>query len=133
MKIIVAGGRDFDNQEYMAKCLNEVYESGVVKTTPELVCGMALGADSMAKVMFENEGLVVHKRPSDWDDMSLPCKRKINKYGKEYNALAGMKRNHAMGDESELLIAFHDSTSTGTADMIKYMKSLGKPVYVFYY
>lgn len=132
MKIIVAGGRDFDNQEYMSKCLNEVYESGVITTTPELVCGMAPGADLMAKDMFEQEGLVVHKRPADWKDMSPPCKRRRNRYG-EYNALAGMKRNHAMGDEAELLIAFHDSTSTGTADMIKYMKSLGKTVYIFYY
>ena len=132
MKIIVAGGRDFDDQEYMAKCLNEVYESGVVTSTPELVCGMAKGADLMAKGIFENEGLVVHKRPADWKDMSEPCVRKVNKYG-EYNPLAGMKRNHKMGDESKLAVVFWNKRSKGSKDMIKYMKSLNKPVYVFYY
>lgn len=132
MKIIVAGGRDFFDQEYMAKCLNEVYESGVVTSTPELVCGMAPGADLTAKSIFDNKGLTVHKRPADWQDMSEPCHRKSNRYG-EYNALAGIKRNHAMGDEGDLLIAFWDKKSTGTKDMINYMKSLGKPVHLFYY
>lgn len=132
MKIIVAGGREFDDQAYMVECLRSIYESKLDGTIPELVCGMARGADLMAKGIFESEGLVVHKRPADWKDMSKPCIRKRNKHG-EYNALAGMKRNHAMGDEADILIAFWDSKSTGTKDMIDYMTELGKPVYTFYY
>ena len=103
MKIIVAGGRDFNDEDYMYKMLTELMESLDTESVPELVCGMAKGADLMAKSIFDNEGLVVHKRPADWKDMSEPCVRKSNSYG-EYNALAGMKRNHAMGDEAKLLV-----------------------------
>jgi len=132
MKVIVAGGRDFNDEEFMAEKLREVYESGVVTSEPELVCGMAKGADSVAKDIFIKEGLKVHERPANWQDMSEPCVVGTNYFGK-YNKLAGMKRNHAMGDEAEILIAYHDGRSKGTADMIKYMKSLGKTVYVFNY
>jgi len=133
MKIIVAGGRDFTNKERMVNELNSLLEEGVLHGEIELVCGMAAGADLTAKTLFEDIGLAVHKRPAGWDDMSLPCRRKVNRYGKEYNALAGMKRNHSMGDEADLLVAFWDGKSKGTKDMIDYMNKLGKPVYVFYY
>jgi hypothetical protein len=132
MKIIVAGGRDFDDQEYMARMLEKVYDSGDVTSEPELVCGMAKGADSVAQSIFESEGLVVHERPANWKDMREPCLRRSNAYG-EYNAMAGIKRNHAMGDEAELLVCFWNGKSKGTKDMIDYMNKLHKPVYVFHY
>ena len=132
MKVIVAGGRDFTDMEFMFETLETLVMEGKIAENPELVCGMAPGADLMAKGIFEASGLVVHKRPADWKDMSEPCVRKVNKYG-EYNALAGIKRNHIMGDESEILIAFWNKVSTGTKDMIDYMRKLGKIVYVFNY
>jgi hypothetical protein len=133
MKIIVAGGRDFHDEVYMGKVLEELLGKGLLgKGDPELVCGMAKGADLLAKRIFESCGFIVHKRPADWKDMSEPCIRKRNAYG-EYNALAGMKRNHAMGDEADVLVAFHDTYSTGTQNMINYMNKLGKPVYIFNY
>ncbi len=133
MKVIVAGGRDFFNEKRMINELNGLIESDVLTEDLELVCGMALGADSVAKGIFEAAGLVVHERPADWEDFSPPCKWKVNKFGKDYNALAGMKRNHAMGDEADLLVAFWDCESKGTKDMIDYMRKLNKPVHVFYY
>lgn len=131
MKVIVAGGRDFFDEERMTFELEQLYKAGKLGEKPELVCGMARGADLLAKTIFEAAGFVVHKRPADWKDMSEPCVRKINKYG-EYNALAGMKRNHAMGDEGDVLVAFYSNTK-GTKDMIDYMHSLNKPKYVFNY
>ena len=135
MKIIVAGGRDFIDKERMKKEISQLVENGDIPEYLELVCGMAKGADLTAKDLFDEVGFVVHERPAGWDDMSKPCVVGVQLYGsrKKYNKLAGMKRNHAMGDEADLLVAFHDKRSKGTADMIKYMKSLGKPVHVFYY
>ena len=132
MKIIVAGGRDFFDREHMEFELTQLHRNGVLGENPELVCGMAKGADLLAKDVFEAAGFDVHERPADWQDMSEPCKIGKNYFGK-YNKLAGMKRNHSMGDESDVLVAFHDGRSKGTADMIKYMRSLGKNVYVFNY
>jgi hypothetical protein len=132
MKIIIAGGRDFNDEVYMADMLRQLIESGDIEGTPELVCGMAKGADLLAKKVFDKKGLVVHERPANWKDMSKPCMVRHNAYG-EYNALAGMKRNHAMGDEAMLLMAFWDKKSKGTKDMIDYMRKLGKPAHVFHY
>lgn len=132
MKIIVSGGRDFSDQVYMRDMLDMFYKAYVQDNIPELVCGMARGADIMAKAMFEAEGLKVHERPVDWKNMSEPCLSKTNSYG-EYNALAGMKRNHTMGDEADILVVFWNGTSKGTKEMIDYMRKLEKPVYVFKY
>lgn len=132
MKVIIAGGRTFNNGELMRQALNDLMESGWLSPDDELVCGMAPGADLLAKDIFDEAGLVVHERPADWKDMSLPCVRKTNRYG-VYNALAGTKRNHGMGDESDKLVCFWNGKSTGSKDMITYMNKLGKPVHVVSY
>ena len=132
MKIIVAGGRDFTNKEMMKDFLQCMYQNGNLDDSLELVCGMAKGADMTAYELFEEEGLVVHERPADWQDMSEPCVVGTNYFGK-YNKLAGMKRNHAMGDEADILVAFWDGSSKGTKDMIEYMNKLGKPVHIVKY
>jgi len=44
---------------------------------------------------------------------------------------AGMKRNHAMGDIADALVAVWDGHSSGTMDMIDYMNSLGKLVFIY--
>ena len=140
MKVIVAGGRDFvskaggevEAEMLMAKGLKEFYDSNDLDKEPTLICGMARGADLMAKQIFEKEGLEVIERPADWKDMSEPCVRRHNDYG-EYNAMAGIKRNHAMGDEADILIAFWSGKSKGTKDMIDYMRTLGKPAYIYRY
>lgn len=64
--------------------------------------------------------------------MREPCIAKSNQYG-EYNALAGMNRNHSMGDSATHLLAFWDGKSKGTQDMIEYMTRIGKSVKVINY
>ena len=132
MKIIVAGGRDFIDRERMQSELAKLTESKALPEYIELVCGMAKGADLTAKDLFESVGFKVHERPADWQDMSEPCVPGNNYFG-AYNKLAGMKRNHAMGDEAEQAVVFWNKRSKGSKDMIDYMRKLGKPVHVFYY
>jgi len=130
MKIIVAGTRSFTDQALMGSELKKLFEK--LKEEPELVCGMAKGADLMAKEIFDREGLVVHEFPADWKDMSKPCRRKVNAYG-EYNAMAGMKRNTEMAKFADMLIAFWNGRSRGTKDMIGTMHSMHKKVIVIEY
>ena len=132
-KIIIAGGRDFTLIDSIHYELYKLIQDGHLPNKLELVCGMAKGADITAKKLFNTHHLKVHKRPADWQDMTTPCVPKHNKYGGLYNALAGMKRNHAMGDEADVLLAFWDGKSKGTKDMIDYMTKLGKPVFVVNY
>lgn len=128
MKVIIAGGRDFNNLPLMQSSLSEIL--GDVKDL-EIVSGMAKGADMLAyKLAIANE-IEVTSFPADWTDMTEPCVPRSNQYG-EYNALAGMNRNKEMGDYADMLIAFSNG-SRGTADMIKYMESLNKPTYIIKY
>ena len=53
MKVIVAGGRDFFDEERMAFELEQLYKAGKLGEKPELLCGMARGADLLAKAIFE--------------------------------------------------------------------------------
>lgn len=134
MKVLVAGGRDFTDTQVMTDYINELMAKGKIPEDIdlELVCGMAAGADITAYHLFKNNGLVVHEFPADWNDMTEPCIRKVNKYG-VYNALAGMKRNTKMAHAADVLIAFWDRKSKGTRDMISQMTRLNKPIFIYYY
>lgn len=136
IKLIIAGGRDYVNADEIQYALNILIHTGELPSGRfeiELVSGMARGADITAYNLFKSWGMVIHPFPADWYDMSEPCVPKYNKQGKLYNALAGMKRNHAMGDFADVLLAFWDGESKGTKDMINYMETLDKPLTVVRY
>lgn len=131
-KIIVAGSRDMDDYQVTYACIMKA--AGKIYDRIEIVTGLALGPDLHA-LTFAKEHLKPYAEfPADWKNIETlrPCKIKHGKYG-PYNALAGINRNHDMGDYTDALIAIWDGKSTGTKDMIDYMFGLGKPVVVFYY
>ncbi len=127
-KIIIAGGRDFTNESQMKREANKLFRGIDI----EIVSGMAQGADMMAYDLAIANKIEVTPFKADWQNMSPPCVVKYNVSG-AYNALAGMKRNHIMGDYADSLLAFWDGKSKGTKDMIDYMGRLGKPVTIIYY
>ena len=136
MRLIVAGGRDFSDFDYGFKAIDYM-TSNTPYEDITIICGKAAGGDECGRQWYEKNkhlGVKIEYFIPDWDDISVPNARvKVNKFGKEYNAAAGMTRNHLMGDTATHLIAFHDLISRGTQDMITYMRSLNKPVKVFEY
>ena len=120
MKVIIAGGRDFTNVNVMATTLNNLQDVDHVIEIEKLtlICGMARGADLTAYKLFSEVGLPVKMYPADWDQ-----------YGKS----AGYIRNKQMADVADMLIAFWDGESKGTAHMINTMKQQHKSVFVFNY
>lgn len=120
MKVIIAGGRDFTNVNVMATTLNNLQDVDHVIEIEKLtlICGMARGADLTAYKLFREVGLPIKMYPADWDQ-----------YGKQ----AGFIRNTQMADVADMLIAFWDGESKGTAHMINTMKQQHKPVFVFNY
>lgn len=118
MKLIVAGGRDFVNTQVMITVLMDLVEKGKIDPNPELVCGMARGADMLAYSLWANHNMKIHTFPADW-----------NKHGKS----AGYIRNAEMGNFADVLVAFWDGKSRGTKHMIEYMQKLGKPVHIIGY
>ena len=116
MKVIVAGGRDFVNYDLMREKLDFLlknYAQDIV-----IVCGEALGADSLGKFYAQRKGYNVLSYPADW-----------NKYGKS----AGIRRNKQMAEVADALVAFWDGKSRGTKNMIEQMRRLKKPVKIVYY
>lgn len=120
LKLIIAGGRDFNDYERLSRVVTEL------ATLPDMygpyavsiVSGMARGADTLGYRFAVENNIKVYGYSADWD-----------KHGKS----AGFVRNKEMGDFSDVLLAFWDSQSRGTKHMIDYMRSLGKPVHIVAY
>lgn len=118
MKLIVAGGRDFVNTQVMITVLMDLVEKGKIDPNPELVCGMARGADMLAYNLWAANRMPIHIFKPDWDT-----------YGKS----AGYRRNVEMGQFADVAVCFWDGKSKGTKHMVDIMERMNKPVYVIRY
>lgn len=114
MKVIIAGGRDFDDYNLLCRRLDYLFQ----RIRPTIVCGEAKGADSLGRRYAEEMGLEILSFPAQWD-----------KYGKS----AGYRRNEEMAKVADGLVAFWDGESKGTKHMIEYMQKLGKKVKIVRY
>jgi len=131
-KVIIAGGRDFEDQSVCDKVCDVALRRYLPQEI-EVVCGKAKGADTRGEVWAKSRGIKVKEMPADWHNLdAVPCKIKDKGYG-PYNSLAGTTRNHEMGDYADALLAFWDEGSKGTKDMIDYAIKLGLKVLVFDY
>ena len=105
-RIIIAGGRDFSDydklKDHVDKCINEVLTehrgSEII-----IVSGKAKGADSLGERYAKEKGYKIAEYPADW---------------KKFGRAAGMIRNKQMAENADALIAFWDSKSSGTKNMI---------------
>lgn len=118
MKVIIAGGRDFNNYSLLEKEVDRIL-TGI--TDIEVVSGAARGADNLGTVYARQHGHKLKTFLANWE-----------LYGKS----AGFARNgdmaaYANGDG--MLIAFWDGKSSGTRHMINIAKSTGLTVHVFNY
>jgi len=114
MKLIIFGGRDFNDHALLISTLNELQ----IPDDTELVSGMARGADILAYNVWKSLNLTVHEFPADWD-----------KYGKS----AGYRRNTDMGHFADAGLGFWDGNSRGTKHMIDTLKNLNKQLHVVRY
>lgn len=100
MKIIIAGGRTFDNYDLLCKKCDKFL---INLTDIEIVSGVAKGADSLGERFAKERNYQIKQFPANW-----------NLYGKS----AGYIRNDEMAVYSDCLIAFWDGKSKGTKNMI---------------
>lgn len=117
-KLIVAGGRDFDNTELLVDTLNELAHTVFSDKGVSIVTGMARGADAMGSWFASRYNVKQYQFPADWE-----------KYGKQ----AGFLRNMEMGNFADGVVAFWDGQSRGTKHMVEYMKKQNKYVHVVMY
>jgi hypothetical protein len=110
MRIIVCGGRYYDDDSRVQNVLNEYtadwFERGLV-----VVHGAARGADTLAAEAAKRLGYKAEEHPADWN----------------LGRRAGPIRNQAMvAAGADLLIAFNGAR--GTADCVKRAERAGIPV-----
>jgi len=117
-KLIVAGGRDFDDYFLLKGWVNRLANETYAERAVSIVSGMARGADALGTQFAKEHGVRLYEFPADWDQ-----------YGKR----AGFMRNEQMGRFSDGLLAFWDIRSKGTAHMIEFMRKLNKPVHIVTY
>jgi len=129
-RIIIAGGRDFDDKCLLENNLTEwildvylQFNNTDGKAVLEFISGKARGADSLGEEFAREHGYRVKEFPADW-----------NKYGRA----AGPIRNKQMAEyaaqaDKGVLFAFWDGKSPGTKNMINTAKKLGLDVHIVRY
>jgi hypothetical protein len=108
MKVLVCGGRDFDDGARLREVMNSLHEN--LGPITVLVHGAAAGADSMAGTWATIRHIEVRAYPADW---------------KKHGRSAGPIRNQQMLDaeKPELVVAFPGGR--GTAHMVRIAKEQG--------
>ena len=117
-KLIVAGGRDFNDYALLSKTLNELANDEYADKAVSIVSGMARGADALAHRFAMENGVAVYEFPTDWF-----------KHGKS----ADYQRNKEMVLFADGLLAFWDGKSKDTKHMIDTARQFHLPTIVMPY
>ena len=122
-RIIIAGGRDFNNYNLLKETMWNIFiDRQIGKPFVEIISGCANGADKLGILYSNDYGISLKKFPADWD-----------KFGKS----AGYIRNKEMAkyarEENGVLIAFWDGQSKGTRHMIDLANEYKLEVHVIKY
>ncbi|MEK0324671.1 MAG: DUF2493 domain-containing protein [Nitrosopumilus sp.] len=115
MRVIVAGGRDFEDYAMLRACLEFTLEPD-----DEIVSGTAKGADTLGERYAKEYDVPLHKFPAEWE-----------RHGKA----AGPIRNRQMAEYGDKLVAFltENKLAGGTKDMIIEALKKGLEVHVYRY
>src|SRR5277367_4627497 len=99
MRVLVCGGRDFDDEIVVAAALTRLHIKSEISV---IMHGAATGADSLADAWALSHGLIVIRYPADW---------------RAHGRAAGPMRNRYMLNHGrpDLVMAFPGGR--GTADM----------------
>lgn len=115
MKVIIAGGRDFDDFNLLCEKCDHILSQ---QTDIEIVSGTANGADKLGEKYAIQKGHTIKQFPADWE-----------KHGRR----AGYKRNLEMAAYADALIAFWDGHSRGTKHMIDIAETGNLKIKIIYY
>lgn len=113
MKIIIAGGRTFNDYDLLCKTCDYMLQNQI---DIEIVSGTANGADKLGEKYANEKGYKLIKFPADWN------------IGKS----AGYIRNKEMAEYADALIAFYNG-SKGTKHMIDLAKQYNLKIKVVMY
>lgn len=101
MKVLVCGGRDFNDAEYVFHILDGLH---VAELITQVISGGARGADTLGERWAVTRHVELRRFPAEWD---------------KYGGSAGPRRNQQMIDEGQpdMVVAFPGGK--GTQDMVR--------------
>jgi hypothetical protein len=115
MKVIIAGGRDFEDYNLLFNTCNILFKD---QTITEIVSGVAKGADILGEQYANYHNIPIKQFPADW-----------NKHGKT----AGFKRNIQMAEYADWVVVFWDGKSKGSKHMIDTARKMNLKLNIIYY
>lgn len=122
MKLAIVGGRNFNDEfvmaEYIAIFMVAYTNQECDPPEVEIISGGAKGADTLGERFAKIYQCPITVFKPDWD-----------KYGKS----AGFIRNQTIVDDCDIVLAFWDGKSRGTANTIERAKKAKKPTFIIYY
>ena len=113
MRLLIAGGRDFDDYERVRRVCEPFLSHEL-----EIVQGGARGADALGSRFAEEHQIPEKQFDADWAT---------------HGRAAGILRNLEMAKYATVLVAFWDGKSRGTGDMINRALAWGLEVHVYRY
>jgi YspA, cpYpsA-related SLOG family len=112
MKLIIAGSRRFTDYQHLCQVLAPDRQR-----ITQVITGGARGADRLG-YRWAVKHVVPHRLfRADWE-----------RFGRS----AGVRRNRQMAQAGDVLLAFWDGQSPGTAHLIQCMRQLGKPIVLIF-
>ena len=115
-KVIIAGGRDYNNYQQMITMMDAYLKNKHPYVT--IISGGAKGADSLGERYAALRGYPLIVMKADWD---------------KYFKRAGYLRNEDMLGIANASVCFWNEVSKGTGHMVKISKGSGKPYRVVLY
>ena len=115
MKLIIAGGRDFNNYNLLEREAEEMISGD---QNVEIISGLARGADLLGCRFAEEKNIPLRGFAAEWG---------------KFERSAGRIRNKLMAKNATHLLAFWDGKSPGTMHMIDYATEMGLNVKVVNY
>lgn len=120
VKIAIVGSRDFNDFETMDEIVrkNHIERLEIPASEVIIVSRGANGADKLAEKLAKLNKYRMIIFCAEWE-----------KYGRK----AGMMRNQHIVENSDIVFAFWDGKSPGTANSIQRARKIGKPLHVYRY
>ena len=117
MNIAIVGSRTFKDRKAFDDAVIPYLEEICPDGKCTFISGGAKGVDSLAKLYAKQTCReIIELRPD---------------YGKDYPKIAPLIRNKAIANRCDVMIAFWDGLSGGTANAIAWATTLGKKIKVF--
>ena len=115
LKVIVAGGRDFNNYNLLSQKLDNLFSK---TANVVIISGMAKGVDSLAVKYAEENKIRVSEFPAKW---------------KKHGNASGFRRNVEMARFADACVCFWNGKSPGTKHMIDTAKRMNLKLRVIKY